>query len=184
MARLEQNGAHADLVIKSGSFIVQVDSSGRGVFWGASSDTGIIRDAAASLQMGLDAASPVAQTFKGSDSRAGTDTNTAGGVMNIAAGRGTGTAAGGELRLQTSAPTSSGTAAGTLTTRVAISGTAITASLPIVLQAYTVATLPTGVTGMRAYVTDATAPTYLGALTGGGAVVCPVFYNGSAWVSC
>lgn len=48
---------------------------------------------------------------------------------------------------------------------------------------YTVATLPTGVIGMRAYVTDATAPTYLGALTGGGAVVCPVFYNGTAWVS-
>lgn len=54
---------------------------------------------------------------------------------------------------------------------------------PIRPKGYTVATLPTGVTGMHAYVTDATAPTYLGALTGGGAVVCPVFYNGSAWVS-
>lgn len=56
------------------------------------------------------------------------------------------------------------------------------------LAAFTVATLPataaTGMfTGAMAYVTDATAPTYLGALTGGGAVVCPVFYNGSAWVS-
>ena len=49
--------------------------------------------------------------------------------------------------------------------------------------AYTVATLPTGFQGARAYVTDATLPTYLGTLTGGGAVVCPVFYNGSAWVS-
>ena len=48
---------------------------------------------------------------------------------------------------------------------------------------YTVATLPAGTTGMMAYVTDATTPTYLGALTGGGAVVCPVFYNGSAWLS-
>lgn len=48
---------------------------------------------------------------------------------------------------------------------------------------YTVGTLPTGSVGMRTYVTDATAPTYLGALTGGGAVVCPVFYNGTAWVS-
>jgi hypothetical protein len=37
----------------------------------------------------------------------------------------------------------------------------------------------------RAYatVTDALAPTYLGLLTGGGTVVCPVFYNGTAWVS-
>jgi len=49
--------------------------------------------------------------------------------------------------------------------------------------AYTVATLPTGFQGARAYVTDATLPTYLGTLTGGGSVVCPVFYNGSAWVS-
>ena len=29
----------------------------------------------------------------------------------------------------------------------------------------------------------ATSPTFLGALTGGGTVVCPVFYNGSAWVA-
>lgn len=50
-------------------------------------------------------------------------------------------------------------------------------------KGYTVATLPSGVVGDTAYVTDATAPTYLGALTGGGAVTCPVFYNGSAWVS-
>ena len=48
---------------------------------------------------------------------------------------------------------------------------------------YTVATLPTGVLGMIAYVTDATAPTYLGTLTGGGSIKCPVFYNGTSWVS-
>jgi hypothetical protein len=54
---------------------------------------------------------------------------------------------------------------------------------PVTLPGYTVATLPAGTVGMTAYVTDATAPTYLGALTGGGAVVCPVFYNGSAWIS-
>lgn len=48
---------------------------------------------------------------------------------------------------------------------------------------YTVATLPAGNIGDTAYVTDATAPTYLGALTGGGSVVCPVFYNGTIWVS-
>lgn len=50
-------------------------------------------------------------------------------------------------------------------------------------KAYTVATLPAGTIGDTAYVTDATAPTYLGTLTGGGSVVCPVFYNGTAWVS-
>lgn len=59
-------------------------------------------------------------------------------------------------------------------------------SVPYLLPEYTVATLPSGANateGMMAYVTDATAPTYLGALTGGGAVKCPVFYNGTIWVS-
>ena len=51
------------------------------------------------------------------------------------------------------------------------------------LTTYTVSTLPTGEQGDTAMVTDATAPTYLGALTGGGSVKCPVFYNGTAWVS-
>ena len=51
------------------------------------------------------------------------------------------------------------------------------------LKNYTVVTLPTGVEGDTAYVTDATAPTYLGTLTGGGSVKCPVFFNGTAWVS-
>jgi len=51
---------------------------------------------------------------------------------------------------------------------------------------YTVATLPsppiTG-TGTYATVSDALTPTYLGILVGGGSVVCPVFYNGTAWVA-
>lgn len=51
------------------------------------------------------------------------------------------------------------------------------------LKGYTVATLPTGTIGDTAYVTDATAPTYLGTLVGGGAINTPVFYNGTAWVS-
>lgn len=49
---------------------------------------------------------------------------------------------------------------------------------------YTVATLPTaGTVGRRTYVTDALAPTFLGVLTGGGAVKTPVFDNGTAWVA-
>jgi len=59
----------------------------------------------------------------------------------------------------------------------------IKAGATVRLKNYTVATLPTGVQGDTAYVTDALAPTYLGALVGGGAVVTPVFYNGTAWVS-
>ncbi len=50
---------------------------------------------------------------------------------------------------------------------------------------YTVGTLPTaGTQGRIAAVSDATTPTYLGALTGGGAVKCQVYDNGTAWVSC
>lgn len=51
---------------------------------------------------------------------------------------------------------------------------------------YTVSTLPAAsaaLKGARAHVTDATAPTFLGTLTGGGTVVCPVFCNGTIWVS-
>ncbi|MES2111909.1 MAG: hypothetical protein V4577_24345 [Bacteroidota bacterium] len=51
------------------------------------------------------------------------------------------------------------------------------------LTGYTVATLPAGSTGMEAYVTDATSPAYLQPVTGGGSVVTPVFYNGTAWVA-
>lgn len=49
-------------------------------------------------------------------------------------------------------------------------------------KGYTVATLPAGVVGDNAYVTDALAPTFLATVVGGGAIVTPVFYNGSAWV--
>lgn len=52
------------------------------------------------------------------------------------------------------------------------------------LRVYTVATLPAaGTRGRLACVSDATAPAYLAALVGGGAVSCSVFDNGAAWVS-
>lgn len=66
-------------------------------------------------------------------------------------------------------------------TGISVTG-AIAASTTLKSGGYTVATLPAGSAGMRAYVTDATTPTWNAALTGGGAVVCPVFY-GAAWVS-
>lgn len=51
---------------------------------------------------------------------------------------------------------------------------------------YTVSTLPACTStnaGQKTAVTDATSPTYLGALTGGGTTYAPVLCNGSAWVS-
>jgi hypothetical protein len=59
----------------------------------------------------------------------------------------------------------------------------VTGTLALELKGYLVASLPVGTVGDKAYVTDATSPTYLGTLTGGGSVICPVFYNGSAWIS-
>ena len=47
---------------------------------------------------------------------------------------------------------------------------------------YTVATLPAGVVGARAYVTDALAPTFGATVVTGGAITIPVFYNGTNWI--
>lgn len=70
-----------------------------------------------------------------------------------------------------------GVSGGTLdiTTSVAITGVVSTSG-------YTVATLPAGTVGKRAYVTDALGPAYGVAVVGGGAVTVPVFYNGAAWI--
>ena len=59
----------------------------------------------------------------------------------------------------------------------------ITASGTVKTGGYTVATLPTaGTAGRIAYVTNALAPTFGAAVVGGGAVVIPVFDNGTAWI--
>ena len=46
---------------------------------------------------------------------------------------------------------------------------------------YAVAGLPAGSQGMRAMVNNALAPTYGAAVVGGGAVVTPVFHDGTSW---
>lgn len=56
-------------------------------------------------------------------------------------------------------------------------------NIPFKLKSYTVAKLPVGIIGDIAYVTDANGPTFLTAVVGGGAVVCPVFNNGTTWVA-
>ena len=85
------------------------------------------------------------------------------------------------------------TTSGNLTLGGALSGVSLTTQVSGILPvanggnglgaAYTVATLPAaGTQGRRAWVTNALAPTFLSAPVGGGAVVCPVFDNGTAWV--
>ena len=68
-------------------------------------------------------------------------------------------------------------------TRGAIAG-AMNVNGTISTAGYTVAGLPAGVTGKRAYVTDqlTSCPVLSGTFTGGGAVVCSAFYNGTSWV--
>lgn len=68
------------------------------------------------------------------------------------------------------------------TTVLAITAARADFRQPLQLQGYTVATLPAGAAGDTAYVTDALAPVFLGAVAGGGAVTCTVFFNGAAWV--
>ena len=65
---------------------------------------------------------------------------------------------------------------------LAVTG-ALSTTTTIATGGYTVATLPAGTVGQRAYVTDATAPAYNTALTGGGSVTIPVFRNATIWVS-
>lgn len=71
----------------------------------------------------------------------------------------------------------------TLTINAALTvSEAIIASKVVRLKGYTVAGLPAGTQGDTAFVTDALAPTFLATVVGGGAVVTPVFYNGTNWV--
>jgi hypothetical protein len=85
------------------------------------------------------------------------------------------------------------TTAGNLTLGGTLSGVSLTTQVSGILPvanggnglgaAYTVATLPAaGTQGRRSWVTNALAPVFLAAPVGGGAVVCPVFDNGTAWV--
>jgi len=146
------------------------------------SDTFLTRKAAANLRLGAaDAAAPVAQTLSVQSVVAGTS-NTAGTNLTITGSQSTGSGVGGSIIFQTAVANSGGGA----TVQNTLANAMVIDSVKTVRlgTGYTVATLPAaGTAGRRTYVTDATAPTFLGALIGGGAVVCPVFDNGTAWVS-
>lgn len=63
-------------------------------------------------------------------------------------------------------------------------GGALTATGPIKAAGYAVGSLPAGVVGQRAYVTDSNAALTAGigaVVAGGGANVVPVFYDGANW---
>lgn len=171
------NASNTNVGLGNGTTSLAVRTDGISI---AGTDTILTRRGAANLRLGAaDAAAPVAQTLSVQSVVAGTS-NTAGANLTITGSQGTGTGAGGDIIFQTADVGASGTAQNTLVTALRIYSNQTVA----VGKAYTVATLPAaGTQGRRAWVTDATAPTFLGALTGGGAVVCPVFDDGTAWVA-
>lgn len=84
-------------------------------------DTRLYREAAATLQMGVDVnGSAVNQTFKAHDGITGTDIS--GASLILAGGRGTGAGTPGSLIWQTATPLGSGTTAQTLVTRMTLTG--------------------------------------------------------------
>lgn len=92
--------------------------------------------------------------------------------------------AGGAVGISTSAPITAFSVVGgvTVTSSMTVSGISVFGS-PVRLKGYTVATLPVGVQGDTAFVTDALGPTFLVTVIGGGLVVTPVFYDGVSWKS-
>ena len=143
-------------------------------------DTILTRRGPANLRLGAaDAASATPQTLSVQSVVAGTS-NTAGAAFTITGSQGTGTGAGGSIIFQVAPAGTTGTAQNALVNAMVIDSVKTIR----IGTGYTVATLPAaGTAGRYTYVTDATLPTYLGALIGGGSVVCPVFDNGTAWVS-
>ena len=140
-----------------------------------SSDLILSRKGAANFQLG----DPVAQTAGVQSVVAGTS-NTVGQNFTVRGSQGTGTGVGGDIIFQVAPAGSAGTAQNALATAMRVYNDK-TVTLG---AAFTVATLPAaGTQGRKAWVTDATAPTFLGALTGGGAVVTPVFDNGTIWIA-
>ena len=164
----------------SGAGLFDLFSNNGRISMGTTPDTFFTRPTAATWQLGAaNAASPVAQTLQVQGSRAATDTNVGGANLTVTSGNGTGTGTPSSLIFQTPVVVGSGTGAQTQTTGLTVkNGTFISTG-------YTVASLPTvHVAGARAHVTDQlTTCAAIGvAPTGGGALTCPVFDNGTAWV--
>lgn len=150
----------------------------------SSLDTLFTRKAAANFQVGAaDASTSVAQTISFQGIVAGTS-NTSGSTATIIGSLSTGSGTSGDIVLKTGGTGAGATVQNAAVTALTIKGGTqrVIAATTIATGGYTVSTLPSGVVGDTAYVTDALGPTFLVAVTGGGAITTPVFYNGSTWV--
>jgi hypothetical protein len=124
---------------------------------------------------------------------AGTNTTITNGAGTITIASTAVTSVGGTGTVNGITLTGTVTSAGNLTLGGTLSGVSLTTQVSGILPVanggtgtgtgYTVATLPTaGTAGRRSWVTDALAPAFGAAVTGGGTVVIPVFDNGAAWI--
>lgn len=143
-------------------------------------DTFLTRGGVATWQLGqANASTPVAHTIQGQGSQPGTDSNTGGANVTIAAGTGTGTGTAASVILSSPLLAASGSSAQTMKTGLTVKGGAYIDTV------YTVATLPTGIQGMHATVTDSNAVSFTAGIgsvvASGGATVVPVFYDGTNW---
>jgi hypothetical protein len=112
----------------------------------------------------------------------GSGANNKGQDLVMQPGASTGNLAGGSFKVETAPAGASGTTLGTSTTRLEIDGAGNSIfSGPVRLKGYTVATLPAGVLGNTAFVTDALAPALGANVVGGGAINAMVWYNGANW---
>lgn len=96
----------------------------------------------------------------------------------------TGAASGGPTVAAVGAGTTPATAAPL--NLMGLGGNPVSVKTPLQLPVYTVASLPTcnaALANSEAAVSDASAPSYNGALTGSGGVHVPVFCNGSTWAA-
>lgn len=131
---------------------------------GSSADLTIRRRSAANLQLGaIDAASPVAQTISVQNST-GTNASASSAVLTIDGAQGTGTAAGGDVRIRVAPNGSTGSTLNALIEALRVRATdlatvcagAVVAGGPSVLASYTVSTVPSASLWTRGliYVSD------------------------------
>jgi hypothetical protein len=194
---LQGFGSTADLQLlnKSGTAVFTIASgSGTGNFTGSlqigsansfawNGRTSLTSPATNSFQIGAaDTASPSAQTLRPQSVSAGTS-NTAGVNFTIDGSTSTGSGVAGDIIVQTGGTGAGATSQNSYVAALTLKGAT---QLIVLNKTYTVGTLPTGVAGAITFVTDqlTTCPATGVAPTGGGAVMCPVFYSStaSAWV--
>lgn len=115
------NTSGVGIQITNGNFITNSNIFTRGgaFYMGASDDLIISRDAAATLQLGSDSATPISQTIKTAD---GSGTNIAASNLTLGGSRSTGTGVGGDVISITSMTGTSGTAANTTQERSRVIG--------------------------------------------------------------